>query len=135
MNPGTVIDMSEPTTTEATPFSSNKNPTVTVTLELFGETRTVAMFVWRAGDERAHVYGQLVATQNGYAAKARYNEPLTMWRVTEAKPAYKGNKVATASDGSVWQFHLGTVVRNRQARFVGWADVVGATNHESNERR
>jgi hypothetical protein len=117
--------MSETTTTNDTP--------ITVTLDLFGETRTVELRVFRPDSPTANVYGQLVAMQNGYAAKARYKETLMFWRVGE-KGAHKGNKVVTASDGSVWEFHLSTVVRNRQGRFVGWADVVGATNFENNQR-
>lgn len=118
--------MSETTTT-------NDTPNLTVTLDLFGETRTVALRVYQLDSPIAQVIG-LVAQQNGFAAKARYKETLLLWRVLDEKPAHKGNKVVTASDGSVWQFHLSTVVRNRQARFVGWADVVGATNFESNQR-
>jgi hypothetical protein len=117
--------MSETTTTNDTP--------ITVTLDLFGETRTVELHLYRPDSPTATVWGQLVAMQNGYAAKARYKEILMLWRVGE-KGAHKGNKVVTASDGSVWEFHLSTVVRNRQGRFVGWADVVGATNFENNQR-
>jgi hypothetical protein len=117
--------MSENTTTNDTPL--------TVTLDLFGETRTVALSLYRPDSPTATVFGQLVAQQNGYAAKARYVETLMLWRVTD-KPAHRGNTVVTASDGSVWEFHLSTVVRNRQGRFVGWKDVVGATNFENNQR-
>jgi hypothetical protein len=115
-----------------TSTTTNDTP-LTVTLDLFGETRTVELHLYRPDSPTATVWGQLVAQQNGYAAKARYVETLMLWRVGEKGP-HKGNKVVTASDGSVWEFHLSTVVRNRQARFVGWKDVVGATNFESNER-
>lgn len=102
----------------------------TFTLNLFGEVRTVTA---RGGllYDVVHIPG-FVGTIG--AGTARYPTSLTLWRITDDKPAYRGNFTVTAADGSVWQSNRTTVIRNRQAQIVGWADTAGVTNAQDQTR-
>ena len=110
---------------------------ITVTLNLFGESREVTVegyvsyhdhpgTIWRAS-----VYG-LVGTIGRGAA--RYPTTLLLNRLYEGdNPRNRGTQV-TDQLGRIWTYHLGTVIRNRQARIVGWLDTAGATNYQDQER-
>lgn len=102
-----------------------------VTLTEFGETRDVALRVAPAG-HIAHTGSIFVSTIG--RGGARYPASLDLWAVDDDHPAYRNNTVVTASDGTRWQYHLGTVTRNRQAQIVGWADTAGVTNEHDQTR-
>lgn len=110
-------------------------PTLTIELALFGETRTCDLHAYACGDGmRGYVFGLVGTIGQGVA---RYPSTLILSRFSEPgdRPLYRGNKTATASDGTKWQFHLSTTIRNRSnARFVGWTSTVGATNYENQVR-
>lgn len=107
---------------------------VTVTLDLFGEQRTVELRNLN-GEPAGHV-----AFIDGFVGTigrgvARYETSLALWRIDEDKGPNRGNYVVTATDGTRWQFHLSTAIRNRQAQIVGWADTSGVTNDHDQRRR
>lgn len=110
---------------------------ITVTLNLFGEQREVTVegyvsyhdhpgTIWRAS-----VYG-LVGTIGRGAA--RYPTTLLLNRLYDGESAFRRGTVVTDQLGRKWTYHLGTVIRNRQAQIVGWKDTVGATNYQTQER-
>lgn len=103
-------------------------PTLNLEITLFGETRTVEAV---RGTTTAWVAGLVARIGNG---RANYPATLTLWEVTDERPAREGQRTVTADDGSVWKFHLGTCIRNRQARIIGWADVAGVTNAHDQTR-
>jgi hypothetical protein len=111
----------------------------TVALRLFGEIRTVEIdpsishspehpgLAWRAT-----VLGFVATVGRG---SARYPTALLLDRYREGinRPR-RGTTTVTDSVGRVWTFHLGTCVRNRQARIIGWADTAGVTNYANQTR-
>jgi hypothetical protein len=115
--------------------------TITVTIKLrgpFDVPRTVQAdtITWQGEDkandpDRAFVHGVVGTIGRGVA---RYPTTLLLNRVRDGdRPRPRTTKV-TDTDGRKWDFHLGTVIRNRQAMIVGWSDEVGITNYNDQER-
>src|SRR3954469_2973696 len=100
----------------------------TATIKLAGVERTVELDILEG---RAWVTG--VASVIGRGTK-HYPDMLTLWAVSGERPARPGNKTVIDSEGQMWQFHLRTCVRNRPARIVGWAEVVGIDNRHDQTR-
>lgn len=111
--------------------------TITVTLDLFGEQREVTVEGYVSHHDhpgtiwRASVYG-LVGTIGRGAA--RYPTTLLLNRLYDGDSAFRRGTVVTDQLGRKWTYHLGTVIRNRQATIVGWTDRAGATNYQDQER-
>ncbi len=106
--------------------------TTTVEITEFGTTRTVEILPlgssdWTAAHGATTSYGVVVATIG--RGVARYPDALRLFKLEEGQTAHRGNRTVTAANGLRFQYHLGTCIRNRQARIVGWADVAGITNH------
>lgn len=106
--------------------------TTTATITLRGETREVEIELPRYEGGRARVQDLVVATIG--AGSARYPDALELWARKPGEATPSGHTRVVAADGSEWSFHLGTCIRNRQARIVGWADSLGVTNAHSQER-
>lgn len=103
-------------------------PTSTVEITLAGVTKTVTIDI---APFKAFVQDLVVATIG--QGVARYPSHLDMWPVEEGKSTH-ANTVVTDAEGKKWHYHLGTSVRNRQARIVGWADDKGITNSADQTR-
>jgi hypothetical protein len=107
---------------------------ITVTITVGRETRTVQARTFSNLEEanRVSVVDQVVATIG--AGVARYPEFLYLSRLREGDRQRPGTTKVTDTDGRTWTYHMGTCVRNRQARIVGWADTAGITNYHDQER-
>lgn len=101
-----------------------------VTITVGGETRTVTMNL--AASYGGVVGGVVAQIGRGWA---RYPAHVQLHRVEPGAPTPRGATRVTDSGGREWSYHLGTVVRNRQARIVAWADVAPATNDADQTRR
>lgn len=102
--------------------------TTTAQVTVAGITRTVEVIYWVDADGNrsgAHVGG--VVAQIGRGA-ARYPSDVSLFPVTEQRPAPRGAARTTAADGTEWCYDMGTGVRNRQARVVAWSTEMPATN-------
>jgi len=107
----------------------------TVDITVADETRNVAISYHRCEDGsigNAPVYGVVGTIGRG---SARYPTAVVLFSLAEGETPHRGNRVTTAADGSRWQYHMGTCIRNRQARIVGWADTAGITNSPNQARQ
>src|SRR4029077_15075707 len=97
------------------------DPTVKVTLTLFGETREVETegFISHHRDEReGTVWPAPVSSLVGQIGRgsARYPATLLLNRLYDGDRKPFGTTEVTDSEGRRWTFHLQTCIRNRQAR-------------------
>lgn len=109
-----------------------KNTTM-VTITVDGVTREVEASTYAPLDEThsIHVYGVVAVIGRG---RARYPSTVNLHRLRDEDPRRPGTTTVTDSEGRKWTYHLGTVVRNRQASVVAWQDVAPATNVSDNSR-
>jgi hypothetical protein len=110
-------------------MEATETPT-TVQIAIAGVTRTVELgriSTWDNGDSYTFVHGVVATIGRG---SARYADTI---RLVSSTKNFRTNKT-TDSNGTVWQYHLNTCVRNHQARIVGWADQAPATNEYGNAR-
>lgn len=115
-------------------LAANPEQRITVTITVGRETRTVQARTYYNLDEadRVSVVDRVVATiGNGVA---RYPDALRLSRLRDGDRPRPGTTKVTDTGGRVWTYHMGTCVRNRQARIVGWADTAGITNYHDQER-
>jgi hypothetical protein len=110
-----------------------------ITLTIGGVSRKVALEYLDPNERGERDKGYITGHASGVVAtigrgSARYPDMLSLWPVTDKRPAIRGNEIATAADGSVWQYHYGTCVRNRQAQIVGWAADMPVTNEQNQTR-
>lgn len=100
--------------------------TTTVEITAFGQTRTLEIRSWGT-THGAHTTTDVFVATIGRGA-ARYPINLDLHKLADGATAPRGTTVVTAANGHRFTWHLGTTVRNRQARIVGWADTAGVTN-------
>lgn len=93
------------------------------------ETRTVEVNVF----EGCGFTGLEFVATIGHGV-ARYPVSIKLFGLAEGEEPHRGNKVTVAASGERFQYHLGTCVRNRQARIVGFAATAGITNHVDQTR-
>jgi hypothetical protein len=106
--------------------TASDKPTADITVK--GKTRNVELFVY--GD-RATVFGVVGTIGNG---TARYPADIMLWDIEKYPTAAKKPYHTTDSNGTKWAYDMGTMIRNRPARVVGWTDEAGVTNYHHQER-
>ena len=102
--------------------------TVKLEISVRGETRTVEATTWQPLDDAHALHTGKLFTATIGRGVARYPAGLILFRVAEGERPQPGNKVVTDEAGRRWEYHMGAVVRNRQAMIVGWDDVATPTN-------
>jgi hypothetical protein len=104
-----------------------------VEIEVGGVARTVTAASYLSLDEThaIHVPGVVAVIGRGVA---RYPAQVTLHRRQPGSPQPRGTELVVDSEGREWTYHLGTCVRNRQARIVAWDDVEQVTNNADQSR-
>lgn len=107
--------------------------TTTVTVTVGRETRTVEARAFSTLDAAHSIFVDGVVASIG-AGTARYPDMLRLARLQSGQATPQGATRVVDAEGREWSYHLATCIRNRQARIVGWADVLPVTNSHDQTR-